>query len=68
MLAVMNDKFSRIFEETQSNDIIQVLKDSFGIPDDVERYKVSCAIFNTKLWEGAPVTDHVLYMIEMIEH
>ena len=64
----MNDEFSRLFEETQPNDIIQVLKDSFGIPDDVERYKVSCTIFNTKLREGALVTDHVLYMTEMIEH
>ena len=37
MRAAMNDEFSRLFEETQPNDIIQVLKDSFGIPDDVER-------------------------------
>ena len=66
ILAIMNDEFSHIFEETQSTDIIQVLKDSFGIPDDVERYKTSCSIFNTKLWEGASVTDHVMYMIEMI--
>ena len=49
-------------------DIIQVLKDFFGIPDDVERYKMSCAIFNTKMREGAAVTDHVMYMIKMIEH
>ena len=68
MLASMNDQFSHIFEQTQPTDIIQVLKDTFGIPDDVERYKTSCAIFNTKLREGASVTDHVLYMIEMIEH
>ena len=68
MLAAMNDEFSHIFEETQPTDIIQVLKDSFGIPDDVERYKMSCAIFNTMLREGASVTDHVMYMIEMIEH
>ena len=67
MLAVMNDEFSRIFEQTQPQDIIQVLKDSFGIPQDVERYKTSCTIFNTKLQEGDSVTGHVLYMIEMIE-
>ena len=67
MQAAMNDEFSYIFEETQPNDIIQVLKDSFGIPDDVERYKVSCAIFNTKLREGGSITDHVMYMTEMIE-
>ena len=67
MRAAMNDEFSHLFEETQPNDIIQVLKDSFGIPDDVERYKVSCAIFNTKLREGGSITDHVMYMTEMIE-
>ena len=68
MLASMNDEFSRIFEETQPSDIIQVLKDSFGIPDDVERYKTSCAIFNSKMREGGSVTDHVMNMIELIEY
>ena len=64
----MNDEFSRIFEQAQRTYIIQVLKDTFGIPQDVERYKTSCAIFNIKLREGASVTEHVMYMIEMIEH
>ena len=63
----MNDEFSRIFEETQPSDIFQVLKESFGIPDDVERYKTSCAIFNTKMREGGSVMDHVMNMIELIE-
>ena len=44
------------------------MNDSFGTPDDVERHKTSCAIFNTRMRDGASVTDHVLYMIEMIEH
>ena len=35
--------------------------------DDVERYKVSSAIFNVHMHDGTSVTDHVLYMIEMIE-
>ncbi|WP_135007144.1 hypothetical protein [Pseudomonas putida] len=30
--------------------------------------KTSCAIFNARMRDGASVTDHVLYMIEMIEH
>ena len=42
--------------------------DSFGTPDDVERHKTSCAIFNAQMSDGALVTDHVLYMIEMIKH
>ena len=67
MPAAMNDEFSRIFEQTQPQDIIQVLKDRFGVPQDVKRYKTSCAVFNTKLREGDSVTGHVLYMIEMIE-
>ena len=37
------------------------------MPDGVEWYKVSCAIYNAKMLNGGLVTDHVLYMIEMIE-
>ena len=44
-----------------------MLNDSFGTPDDVERHKTSYAIFNARMREGALVTDHVLYMIKMIE-
>ena len=44
-----------------------MLSDSFGSPDDVERYKTSSAIFNAKMRDGASVTDHVLYMIELME-
>ena len=45
-----------------------MLNDSFGMPDDVQRHKTSYAIFNARMRDGASVTDHVLYMIEMIEH
>ena len=44
-----------------------MLKKSFGTLDDVERYKVSSAIFNARMRDGTSITDHVLYMIEMIE-
>ena len=44
-----------------------MLRDSFGTPDDVERHKTSYIIFNTRMREGAFVTDHILYMIEQIE-
>ena len=44
-----------------------MLNDSLGTPDDVERHKTSCAIFNARMRDGTSVTDHVLYMIEMIE-
>ena len=44
-----------------------MLKESFDTPDDVERYKTSCAIFNAHMREGASVTDHVLYMVEQID-
>ena len=37
------------------------------MPDDVERYRVSSAIFNARMCDGTSVTDLVLYMIEMIE-
>ena len=52
MLAVMNDEFNHKFKEVQPDQILQVLKDSFGTPDDVERHRTSYAIFNTKLCEG----------------
>ena len=64
----MNDEFSHKFENAQPQDILQILNESFGMPDDVERHKISCAIFNAQMREGTSVTDHVLYMIEMIEH
>ena len=44
-----------------------MLNESFGTPDDVERHKTSCAIFNAQMREEASIIDHVLYMIEMIE-
>ena len=67
MLVVMNDEFSRKFEEAQPYEILQKLKESFGTPDDVERYKVSCAIYNAWMPNGGSITNHVLYMIEMIK-
>ena len=67
MLASMSDELSRRFESAQPEEILQALDDSFGTPDDVERHKASCAIFNTRMKEGASVMDHVLYMIELIE-
>ena len=67
MLAVMSDEFSRKFETAKPNEMLQVLEDSFGTSDDVERHKTSCAIFNARMWDGASITDHVLYMIELIE-
>ena len=67
MLAIMNNEFSHRFENAQPQDMLQILNESFGISDDVERYKTSCAIFNARMREEASVTDHVLYMIEMIE-
>ena len=45
-----------------------MLNESLGMPDDFERHKTSCAIFNARMREGTSVTDHVLYMIKMIEH
>ena len=67
MLAAMSDEFSHRFEMAQPKDMLQVLEDAFSTPDDVKRHKTSCAIFNAKMWDGASVTDHVLYMIELME-
>ena len=68
MLVAMNDEFSRRFENAQPQEMLQMLNDSFGTPNDVERHKTSCAIFNARIRDGASVTDHVLCVIEMIEH
>ena len=67
MWASMNDEFSQKFEEAQPEEMLQVLRDSFGTPDDVERYKTSYVIFNARMMEGVSITDHVLYMIEQIK-
>ena len=63
----MNDEFSQKFEEAQPEKMLQVLRDSFGTPDDVEWHKTSCIIFNIQMREGASIIDHVLYMIEQIK-
>ena len=63
----MNDEFNQKFEEAQSEDMLKVLRESFGTPNDNEWYKTSCTVFNDWMREGASVTDHVLYMIEQIE-
>ena len=67
MLSSMNDEFSRKFEEDQPKEILQRLKESFDILDDVERCRMSSIIFNARMHEGVSVIDHVLYMIKMIE-
>ena len=67
MRAVMNDELSRKFKDAQSEEMIQMLNESFGTPEDVERHKISCTVFNARMREGASVTDHVLYMIKQIE-
>ena len=66
--AAMNDEFSHKFDEARPEEMLKVLNDSYGTPDFVERHTTNCAIFNTRMREGASVTDHVLYMIEQIEH
>ena len=66
MLAAMNDEFTHKFKEAKPDEILQKLKKSFDMLDDVERYKVSYAIYNAKMPNGGSVTDHVLYMIKMI--
>ena len=63
----MNDELSHKFEDVQPEEMIQILNESFGTPEDVERHKTSCAVFNIRMREGASVIDHVLYMIEKIE-
>ena len=61
MLVGMNDEFDHRFENAQLEEIIQVLSESFGTLDDVERHKTSCAIFSARMRDGAPITDHVLH-------
>ena len=65
MLAAMSNEFNHRFETAQPKDMLQMLEDAFGTPNDVERHKTSCAIFNAKMRYGTSVTDHVLYMIEL---
>ena len=47
--ATMNDEFSRKFEDAQPEAIFQILYEYFGIPEDAERYKISCAVFNIRM-------------------
>ena len=67
MLDVMNDEFSHKFEEAQPEDILQRLKKSFGTPDDAEKYRISNVVYNMHMHEEAPITDHVMNMLELFE-
>ena len=49
MLVAISNEFSYRFETAQPKDMLQVLEDAFGTPDDVERHKTSCAIFHAKI-------------------
>ena len=44
-----------------------MLNEPFGTPHDVQRHKTSYAILNARMRDGTLVTDHVLYMIKLIE-
>ena len=48
--------------------MIQMLNESFDTHEDAKRHKISCAVFNAHMREGASIIDLVLYMIEQIEH
>ena len=48
MRAAMNDELSCKFEDAQPEEIIQILNESFGTPEDVERHKTSCTVFNVR--------------------
>ena len=52
MLTAMNDEFSHRFENAQLQEMLQMLNDSFDMPDDVKRHKTSCGIFNTRMRDG----------------
>ena len=63
----MNDELSHKFKDAQLEEIIQMLNESFSTPEDAERHKTSCAVFNAYIREEASVTNHVLSMTEQIE-
>ena len=67
VLMKMNGEFSRKFEEAQPDVILQRLKEYFNTLDDIEWYRMSYVIYNVKMSNGGSITDHVLYMIEMIK-
>ena len=41
MRAAMNDELNYKFEDAQPEEIIQILNESFGTPEDAERHKTS---------------------------
>ena len=51
MRVAMNDELSHKFEDVQPKKIIQILNESFDTPEDVKRYKISHAVFNTHMRE-----------------
>ena len=63
----MNNELRYKFEDAQLEEIIQILNESFGTPEDAEGHKTSYTVFNAHMREETSVIDHVLYMIEQLE-
>ena len=62
----MNDELSQKFEDVQAEQINQILNESFTTFEDIERYKISCTMFNARMREETSVIDHVLYMLSRL--
>ena len=55
----MNDELSYKFEDAQSEQIIQILNESFDTPENVEKHKTSCVVLNARMREETLVIDHI---------
>lgn len=68
MLASMNSDLQKQFENMNTFDMVNELKNLFQKQARVERYETTKSLFSCKLPEGASVSPHVLKMIGYIDH
>ncbi|KAL8156104.1 hypothetical protein AgCh_001263 [Apium graveolens] len=68
MLASMNIELQKQHEHMDAHTILMHLQELYDVAERIARYEISKELFGCRMSEGSSVNDHVLKMINLIEH
>ncbi|KAL8108681.1 hypothetical protein AgCh_024953 [Apium graveolens] len=68
MLASMNIELQKQHEHMDAHTILMYLQELYDVAGRTARYEISKELFGCRMSEGSSVNDHVLKMINLIEH
>ncbi|KAL8147776.1 hypothetical protein AgCh_005192 [Apium graveolens] len=68
MLASMNIELQKQHEHMDAHTILMHLQELYDVAGRTARYEISKELFGCRMSEGSSVNDHVLKMINLIEH